>query len=119
MNYGIKTGDGEQSIIKEKTWDKVRFSNAFEMFKTDREEIHQVPSSSTLNITHNFLYTPVFLIYTKSNINAGYKMLSVAARSLTGLRTWTTTTTTSVVDTSGGGARECFVNILEDPISLS
>ena len=95
------------------------FSNKYEMFKTFIEKITEVPNSGTLNITHNLLYTPVFLIYAKSNVTANYKMLSVAAKLLMGLITATTTSITSVIDTTGTGNREAFVNILEDPISLS
>jgi hypothetical protein len=119
MNYGVKVGDGRSDIRYIKDVTKIMFSNKYEMFKTFIEKIMEVPNFGTLNITHNLLYTPVFLIYTKSNFTVNYKMLSVAARFLTGLRTATTTSITSVQDTSGIGARESFVNILEDPISLS
>lgn len=119
MNYGVKAGDGWTDVRNLTDVSKIKFSNKYEMFKTFIERISEIPSGGTLNITHNLLYTPVFLIYGKSNFTANYKMLCTAARALTGFRTSTTTSTTSVIDNEGGGAREAFVNILEDPISLS
>jgi len=119
MNYGVKAGDEWTDIRYTKDVSKIMFSNKYEMFKTQIERIDQIPDGGTLNITHGLSYTPVFLIYAKSNFTANYKMLAVAARTLTKLRTSTTTVTTSIIDSAAAGLREVFVNILEDPISLS
>lgn len=119
MNYGVKVGNGLTSILDTTDVSKIMFSNKFEMFKTFIERTDQVPDGSTLNISHNLRYTPVFLIYGRSNITANYKMLCVAARVLTGFLTSTTTAITSVQDVGPEGTREAFVNILEDPISFS
>lgn len=115
-DYGFKTSD--QNVLAPMSVFQMKFSSQYESFKVLLEKKIEVPSNSTLNVVHGLRYIPVFLLYAKSNLTANFKMLCTAARALTSLRSATTTYEVSVRDFVGTGARECFSNILEDPISL-
>ena len=117
-DYGIKVSNGNTNIVSLTDVSKINFSSRYEMFKTAIERKTEVASGGTLNITHNFRYVPVFLLFGKSNVTANYKQLCTAARALTGWRTSTTTTTVAAQDHEATGTREIFANILKDPISL-
>jgi hypothetical protein len=116
-NYGFKAVSEGNNVLTTEDVSKIYFSSRYESFKTSIRGTRQLNGSATLDITHNFKYVPIFLIYAQSSFNTNFKLLCTADRTKSQLRTRATTSYVTLTEWSGV-TRSVFVDILENPVSV-